>query len=137
MEIFVYNAAKPREDLGSFNHRMQQYCVDNNVIQAKASMLGPSLIISLTVMEDVELPIAQTLSVFVKSLDGVNEKLEDEFTALLDGLAEQDTPQDPSLPFQVDILTRPDLCIQGFAIFHVLTGTLTADEDDEEDGEED
>jgi len=135
MEIFVYNAAKPREDIGSFNHRVQQYCSDNNVIQAKATMLGPSLIISCTLMEDVEVPLAQTLSLEIHQVDGTSDKLEEQCTALLDDMAERDTPEDPVLPFNAEVLTRPDLCVQGFIVFQLFTGTIASEatEDEEED----
>lgn len=124
MEFFVYNLAKPREDIQSFNHRLQQYCADNDVIQAESSFVGPSLVVALTVMENIQLPAANTVSVEVHLVDGHSDDLEEQLSKVLDDMAERDTEEDPVLPFQARIHPRPDLCTQGAIVIQLFTGTV-------------
>jgi hypothetical protein len=134
MEIFCYNAAKPREELESFNHRLAAFCTENMVIGHKAEMLGPSLVVSLTLAEDMDIEAANTLSVRVVLADGLHDSLEDDLTKVLDLLSAENSDEDPMIPFSVDVAVRSDLPVQGFVII-VSTNGVAVDEEHTRDEE--
>jgi len=135
VEIFVYNAARPREELASFNHRIEAFCRENMVIQARASMVGPSLMVALTLAEDMDLPIANTITATVRPVDGLADDLEDALTKALEGIAAEDTEGSPHIAYTVDTVFRTDFPVQGFALFHIVTGSVVSDDEGAEEEE--
>jgi ATP-dependent protease Clp ATPase subunit len=136
MEVFAYNAAKPREELASFNHRVAVFCKENMVVQAKASMVGPTLLLSLTLADDIEVPVANTITTHIEEVDGLADDLEDQLTRALEAISEADTESDPSIAFAMETVYRTDLPVRGFAVFQIINGAVVADDDAGEDAEE-
>jgi len=133
MEVFTYNAAVPREQLTSFVHRVQTFCIDNMVVSISAQMIGPSLVLGLTLADDVEVPMANSLTVHVEEIDGHNEQLEDALTAVLERIAEEDSEEDPRVAYDLAAVHRPDLPTKGFVVVSIINGTVVPDDDEGDD----
>jgi hypothetical protein len=136
MEVFAYNAAKPREQLDSFNHRVSVFCKENMVVQLHASMVGPTLLLSLTLADDIDLPMANTITAHIEEVDGLADDLEDQLTQALESIASADTEDSPSIAFTMDTVFRTDLPVRGFAVFSIINGTVVADDEDDEGEDE-
>ncbi len=136
MEVFVYNAAKPREEITAFNQRLRAYCDDNPVVAIDAEMLGPSLVVSLTHAEDLQVELSNTFATLVVPISGLEDKLEEILTDVLDTIASEHSDDDPRIPADIDVVYRPDIPTEGFAIINIINGELVSDGDgagDEDD----
>jgi hypothetical protein len=131
MEIFTYNAKKPRESLEDFNQRLREYCDDAPVVAIQPQVIGAQLVIPLTTADDVEaMPGAQTLMPHVVGLDGLDDMLEETLTDVLGEIEETDDEQDSKIPYQLVTMSRADLPSQGWGVFIMINGLVTADEDE-------
>lgn len=134
MEIFCFNAAKPREELDSFNHRLRVFCQDNLVVGCVPSALGPSLILSLTMAEDVDLPASNSIAVQVLKANGLDDRLEEHLGNEALALGADSTDSAPFVPFQAQAIPRADLPTEGFCVVSVINGGI--EENDFSDGED-
>lgn len=133
MEAFVYNAAKPREEITAFNERLRAYCEENPVVAIAAEMIGPSLVLSLTHAEDLQVALSNTFGVLVVPISGLEDKLEDILTDVLDTIAAEHRDDAMRIPADIDVVHRPDLPTEGFAVINVINGVLEDEEDDDDD----
>lgn len=129
MEIFCFNAAKPREELSSFNHRLRVFCQENLVVGCLPSALGPSLVLSLTLAEDVDLPASNSISLQVTLCGGLDDRLEENLGNTVLALGSESTESDPFVPFQVQAIPRADLPTEGFCVISVINGGIEEEED--------
>lgn len=133
MEAFVYNAAKPRESLESFNDRIKAYCLDNPVVGIEATCMGPTMMVSLTHADDVEVPVGNTVLAHFHYANGLDDQLEEHIGEVVDTLVEEDTPDDARVPWQAQLITRRDLPNEGWLMVLCVTGSV----DEASDGYED
>ena len=130
MEAFVLNVAKPRETLEQFNERVAAYCAENPVVDANVSMLGPSLLVSLTHADDVDANLGHVICPVIYEADGLDDELEDKLTKLLDTIHDMDTEDDPHVVFNAQAVHRPDFPAQGFVVFTMITGGVEIEDED-------
>ncbi|NEN87979.1 MAG: hypothetical protein F6K48_03255 [Okeania sp. SIO3H1] len=129
MEVFCYNAAQPREQLESFNHRLADFCQRHMVVNIAAQMVGPTLTVSLTLDSDLDLPMANTLTVAVTEIDGRSANMEEVLSRIIQDISATSTEETPLVPFEMETVFRPDLPVQGFAIFSIINGTAVLEEE--------
>lgn len=133
MEVFCYNMSKPRETLDSFNHRLQSFCMDNMVVASALSMMGPTAIVSLTLADDVDMPSANTLTVFTALTEGLNDNLEEDITSIIGDLVAVNSEESPCIPYSFDTAVRTDLPIAGIAMISCINGMVVDEEEEDED----
>lgn len=127
MEIFVYNPAENRETLESFNKRVSDFCLKNPVSAIQPSVVGPSIILSVSKADDLG-AIGPCFSAEVHELEGSAKMLEEQLDDLKQQIASQHKHDDMRLPCSVVAIPRTDDPTIGYAVFLIVTGTIEEDD---------
>lgn len=130
MEVFTYNPKNQREPLEAFNERVANYCEEYPVVAIDVSMVGPTLLLSLTLADDVD-QSGWALTAVTMEIDGNDKTVEDTLTSRLDSLSKRNKEDHMFQPVKAVAVSRSDLPSQGFVVFLIANGTC--DEEPEDD----
>src|SRR4051812_11082247 len=101
MDIFAFTPGGA-ETLDAFNARLAAYAASNDVAGVRASTLGKTLILSMTLIEDI--PAMLLLRPFVAAIpaSGV-AALETSLTSVLDAIKAEDQPSGEVMSVPVEV----------------------------------
>ncbi len=129
MDLFTYDPAGV-ESLDAFNGRLAAYAATNDVTGVVSTTLGDTLLLSLTVADDIPAPIL--LRPFVVTVaEGSGKRLETDLSVILDKIKAEHTDDNMSVPVEVRALNAP---IPGVQAGYVLFLVAVAELDDEPEG---
>lgn len=133
MEVMVYNAVKPRESLQEFNDRLREYCEQYDVGLIEASVVGPSIVVSFTLAEELSTPIAHCLIPVIDTISGTDAMLEEVIGERLTPFIPDPADDDPDLvPTLFQVLPRMDVPTEGFTILRLIRDTIILEDEDDE-----
>ncbi len=98
MFTFVFQPKANRETLRDFNNRLREYCAETPVVSIDASAFGPNLIIQGTTADDVDAEGVPTFTAVVRTLDPLDNDIEEQ----LDGLIDQEFEKHPKSDEEAD-----------------------------------
>lgn len=137
MEVFAWNPKAGNETLDAFNDRLHAYCVENPVIAVDVSTFAEAIVVSLTMAEDAGLEVAAALIPHVILLAPTHRlQLEQVLGNRIQWLAEQDSDDNPCVPFKVTTHAT-DAAGNGYAVILINGGEIELDSGAPEAGGDD
>jgi hypothetical protein len=130
MEAFTYTPGG-NENIDSFNMRLAKYSLDNNVVGVVSTLIGSTLILSLTLEQDLPAVILLRPFVAIVTEDSL-PALETALSQVLGQIKAQDSDDVMSVPVEVRGITAPHAPTRqsGYALFLIAVGEVLIEEDD-------
>lgn len=123
MDIFTYDPAGI-ETLNAFNARLGAYAADNDVTGVVSSTLGSTLLLSVTVMDDIPAPLLLRPFVVAVAPDS-GKRLETDLSAILAAIKAEDKGDVMSVPVECRAIPAPVAGQQdGYVLFLIAVGEL-------------
>ncbi len=126
MDIFTFTPGGI-ESIDAFNGRLAAYAANNNVTGARTSILGNTLVLSLTLDQDIPAPLLLRPFVGLIGADGL-PGLETALTNVLDAIKAEDNPEKEVMSVPVECrcfaaVHEPTQQV-GYAVFLIAVGEI-------------
>jgi len=128
MEVFTFSPSANRESIAGFNARVQEYCMDNPVVEIKPEVFRNNLVLRCLLADDRDAPAGTpTLLPQVMLIDAKTIDLEEQLNKQIEDVADIDEEDDY---FPADIWVLAGEKDVGFSVVVCVNGVT---EDDYED----